>query len=158
MTKIKIIILKYLIYTFSSSSAQCQSITNINTGFGHLMISNNQFFVLGVTTSPYNLQMYKITFLSTSVNWANQIACPSGSWYVDSSESVLSSDESTIYSFFEFWPNAYLYFCGLSVSSGSVVTTRYKSSTAVGKVYGSALSGDYIVNIKSSFILINLIQ
>ena len=132
-------------YTFSLSNAQCQTISNIQFGYGHLMISNSQFFVLGVTTSPYNLQMYKITFLSTSVNWANQIACPSEPWYVDFSESVLSSDGSTIYSFFTFGSNMYLYFCGLSVSDGSVVTTRYKSSTAVGKVYGSALSGDYIV-------------
>ena len=61
-------------YTFSSSSAQCQSITNINTGYGHLMVSNNQFFVLGsASASPNNLNLYKITFSSTSVDWANQI-------------------------------------------------------------------------------------
>ena len=136
-------------YTFSSSNAQCQTITNINYGYGHLMISNSQFFVLGASsTSPYNLQMYKITFSSTSVNWANQIACPSGTWSAYRSESVLSSDGSTVYSFFLFGPSSttrYLYFCGLSVSDGSVRTTRYKSGIAVSSVLGSALNGDYVV-------------
>ena len=133
-------------YTFSSLSAQCKSINSINYGYGHLMISNNQFFVLSTAkTSPYNLQMYKITFSLTSVNWANQIACPSGTWSASNSESVLSSDGSTVYSFFTFGAGTYLYFCGLSISDGSVATTRYKSSTAVSGVWGSALNGDYVV-------------
>ena len=133
-------------YTFSYSSAQCQTINSINTGFGHLMISNSQFFVLGTTfTSPYNLQLYKITFISTLVNWANQIACPSGAWYASLSESVLSSDGSIVYSFFLFGSSTYLYFCGLSVSDGSVATTRYKSSVGQSSVWGSALNGDYVV-------------
>ena len=132
-------------YTFSLSSAQCQTISNIKIGYGQQMISNSQFFVLGVTTtSPYNLQMYKITFLSTSVNWANQIAW-SGTWSVDLSESVLSSDGSTIYSFFLFGASKYLFFAGLSASTGSVTTTRFKSSTFVDYVFGSTLNGDYVV-------------
>ena len=113
------------------------------------MISNSQFFVLGVApSSSYNLQMYKITFLSTPVNWANQITC-TGTWTASFSESVLSSDGSTVYSFFTFrTTNTYLYFVGLSVADGSVRTTRYKSSTSVGYVYGSALNGDYVVKLK----------
>ena len=135
-------------YTFSSSNVQCQTITNINIGFGHLMISNSQFFALGVApSSPNNLQMYKITFSSTPVNWANQITC-TGTWSASYSESVLSSDGSTVYSFFTFGATRYLYFCGLSVADGSVRTTRYKSDTAVSYVWGSALNGDYVVNLK----------
>ena len=66
-------------YTFSSSSAQCQAISNVIYGFGLLIISNSQLFILGVDpASPYNLHMYKIAFLSTSVIWANQVACSSG--------------------------------------------------------------------------------
>ena len=66
-------------YTFSSSNAQCQTITNIDYGYGHLMISNSKFFVLAaVSDSPYRLLMYKITFQLTSVDWANQMACTSG--------------------------------------------------------------------------------
>ena len=133
-------------YIFSSLSAQCQSISSINTGYGYLMISNSQFFILGVAlTSPYSLQMYKITFSLTSVSWANQIACTSLTWSADYSESMLSSDGSIIYSFFTFGPAKYLYFCGLSVSDGRVVTTRYKSSVAVKQTFGSTLNGDYVI-------------
>ena len=110
------------------------------------MISNSQFFVLGVsTTSPYNLQMFKITFSLTSVNWANQIACSAGTWTAYDSESVLSSDGSTIYSFSTFGVTTYLYFLGLSVSDGSVTTTRFRSSASVLYILGSALNGDYVV-------------
>ena len=138
-------------YTFSLSSAHWQTINSINSGYGHLMISNSQFFILSVASiSPYNLKMYKITFSLTSVNWANQIACISGTWSANLSESVLSSDGSTVYSFFSFGATRYLYFCGLSVSDGSVATTRYKSSTAVYSVYGSALIGDYLVATTAS--------
>ena len=134
-------------YTFSSSSAQCQTISNIKTGFGSLMISNSQFFVLGVDlASPYNLHMYKITFSSTPVDWAKQVACSSGTWVASLSESILSYDRSTIYSFFTFGVSKYLYFAGLAVSDGSVVTTRYKSSTAISNLRGSVLNGDYIIS------------
>ena len=133
-------------YTFSSLKAQCQTINNVNTGYGHLMISNSQFFVIGADmASPYNLHIYKITFLLTSVDWAMQVACSSGTWVSYYSESVLSSDRSTIYSFFIFGVTKYVYFAGLSVSDGSVATTRFKSSMAVPDFYGSALNGDYVI-------------
>ena len=110
------------------------------------MISNSQFFVLGADpASSYNLKMYKIMFSSTSVIWANQIACVSGAWSAGNSESVLSSDGATIYFFFTFEVTKYLYFAGLSVSDGSVATTRYKSNVAVGYVWGSTMNRDYVV-------------
>ena len=113
------------------------------------MISNSQFFILGVTTTIlYNLQMYKITFSLTSVSWSNQIVCPSGTWSASYSESVLNTDGSTVYSFFTFGATTYLYFVGLSVSDGSIKTTRFKSSASVTYVWGSALNGDYVVNLK----------
>ena len=134
-------------YTFSSSKAQCQTISNINIGYCHLMISNNQFFLLGANpASLYNLRIYKITFSLTSVDWAMQVACSSGTWVAFYSESLLSSDGSTIYSFFTFGVTKYLYFAGLSVSDGSVTTTRFKSSIAVPDLYGSALNGDYVIS------------
>ena len=112
------------------------------------MISDSQFFVLGASSSsPNNLQMYKITFSSTSADWANKIVCSQVTWSAYLSESILSSDKSTIYSFFAFGslPTYYLYFAGLSASNGSVVTTRYKSNTSVFDLKGSALNGDYVV-------------
>ena len=133
-------------YTFSLSSAQCQTINNMKYGYGHLMISNSQFFLLGAApASPYNLQMYKITFLSTSVNWAKKVVCPMGAWSSSNSESVLSNDGSTIYSFFIFGLTEYLYFAGLAVSDGSILTTRYKSSIGINYLLGSAMNGDYVV-------------
>ena len=136
-------------YTFSTLNAQCQSITNINVGYGHLMVSNSQFFVLGVApASPYNLQMYKIAFSLTSVDWAKQITCTSETWFSHDSESLLSSDKSTIYSFFSFWSPTFstsLYFVGLSVLDGSARTSRYKANTYISDVLGSALNGDYVV-------------
>ena len=137
-------------YTFSSSEAQCQTISDINTGYSPLMISNSQFFILGADlASPYNLHIYKITFLSISVDWAKQVACSSGTWVAYYSESVLSSDGSTIYSFFTFGATKYLFFVGLSVSDGSVATTRFKSSIAVPDLYGSSLNGDYLISTVS---------
>ena len=133
-------------YTFLTSSAQCQKINNINLGYGHLMISNSQFFVLGTAnSSPYQLRMYKITFSLTSVDWANKISCSSGGWAASHSESVLSSDKSIIYSFFTFGVTKYLYFAGLSVSDGSVTTTRYKSTESETITCGVALNGDYVI-------------
>ena len=141
-------------YTFSLSSAQCQTINNIIYGYGYMMISNYQFFVLGAYPAPSNnLHMYKITFSSISVNWANQIACASGTWVAFASESILSSDKSIVYFFFIFGLSSstrYLYFWGLSVSDGSVSTTRHKSSAIVVAIWGSALNGDYVVTTTSS--------
>ena len=119
------------------------------------MISNSQFFVLGAApVSPNNLRMYKITFSLTPIEWANQIVCTSGSCSASNSESLLSSDGSTIYSFFTFGSSSssasYLYFCGLSVSDGSVATTRYKSSATVFGAWGSALKGDIIVKLNTA--------
>ena len=110
------------------------------------MLSSTQFFVLGAgPSSPYTLYMYKITFLSTVVNWANQMAWLSGTWAANDSESLLSLDSSSIYWFFIYGSTPYLYFAVLSVSDGSVGSTRYKSSIAVNQAFGSALNADYAV-------------
>ena len=116
------------------------------------MISSSQFFVFGeAPASKNNLNMFKITFSSPTVEWANQIACTSGTWSAFISESLLSFDRSTIYSFFLFGTSSrYLYFAGMCVSGGSVTTTRYKSDTYVLYVRGSALNGDYVVSTTQS--------
>ena len=58
---------------------------------------------------------------------------------------MLSSDGTTIYTYFPYGAPLYLYFVGLSVSSGGVVTTRYKSNLAISYVWGSVLNGDYVI-------------
>ena len=153
MTKI-IIIWKYInnyLYEFSSSVSEWLLIINISIGYGNLMIFNDQFFVFGVDSyNSQNLLMSKITYSSTSADWTNQIAC-SNTWSASRSESVLSSDKSTIYSLFVFGltsQTTYLYFAGFSVSDGRVVTARYKSTVFILNVLGSSLNGDYLVNLK----------
>ena len=94
------------------------------------------------------MQMYKLTFLSTSADWAKEIVCSSGSWVSSVSESVLSSDGSTIYSIFIFGSSTYVYFAGLSASDGKVTTSRYKSSVTASFVFGGTLNEDYVVTLK----------
>ena len=113
-------------YTFLTSNAEWQLIPRIYYGYGHLMISNNIIFLLGIFLPNHDLHMYKITFSSTSPDWANQLVCNSGNnWSSYYSESLLSQDKSTIYSFFVFGLSRYLYFVAMSVSDGSVSTNRY---------------------------------
>ena len=111
------------------------------------MISQNQFFILGATFSSSNaLHMYKFTFSRTEVDWANKIACI-GSWSASDSESLISSDSSTIYSFFVFGSTHYLYFVTLSASNGSVTSARYKSNIYIYCLFSSALNADYAIAI-----------
>ena len=63
---------------------------------------------------------------------------------------MLSSDGSTIYSFFIFGSTYYLYFVGLAVADGSVVTMRYKSNVSVPAIWGAASNGIYVVAASSS--------
>ena len=110
------------------------------------MLNSNQFFLLSRDKlSPYNLLLYKITFSTPSVDWANKMLCASGTWTTYLSESLLSSDSSTIYSFFIYGSTQYAYFASFLVSDGTVTGTRYKSSISWGYVFGSALSGGYVI-------------
>ena len=90
-------------YTFSSSNAQCQFISNINTGYGHLMLSSSKLFLLGIDSTNI-LHMYKITFSNTAVDWANRITCSSATWSISYSESLMSTDGTTIFSSFAYGP------------------------------------------------------
>ena len=133
-------------YIFSSSNAQCQSVTNIKYGFALLMISQTQLFILGASpTFPYAFHMYKLTFLSTSVDWANTMACSSGTWTAYYSWSTFSADGLQIYLFFPYGATRFLYFVTVSTTDGSVLNTRYKSSVSILSTASIALNGDYIV-------------
>ena len=67
--------------------------------------------------------------------------CPSGSWLVSHSESLLLS--SYIYSLFTYGSYRYLYFSVISSTDGSV-SVRYKSSISCSDVFGSIVKEDYI--------------
>ena len=128
----------------SSSSSACQQISNFNQyAFGQLKISDSNMFMLGShPSSPYQLHLYKHTFGSTSPDWSLKLSWPSGIWTTSESESLLIS--SSIYTFFIYGSTKYLYMAVISVSDGTV-SNRYKSSISWTNVYGSGVSGDYIV-------------
>ena len=70
----------------------------------------------------------------------------SGTWAVNAAETMISSDNSKIYSFYLYGSApAYIYFVTLSVSNGSVLGSRYKSNIAWSNIYGSQINGDYLL-------------
>ena len=71
--------------------------------------------------------------------------CTSGSWLAYLSESLLSTDGSKIFSFFTYQSPRNMYFVTFNKSTGSVIGSRYKSSTSIDQIYGSAQKGDLIV-------------
>ena len=124
------------------------------------MFSDTQLFLLGPDPSNI-LHMYKARFSSASVEWANMITCNSCS-YSYSSESLLNVDNSKIYSFFYYGPNSnsqIVYFATLTISTGNVASTTYKSSDFV-NIYNAVytLNSDYIIasniNYGSSYMLL----
>ena len=131
----------------SPSSSACQQISNFyGFAWGQFKISDSSMFMLGVDpSSPYQLHLYKHTFGGTSPDWSLKLSWPSGTWSLGYSESLLIS--SSIYTFFPYGsPTAsyYVYMAVISVSDGTV-SNRYKSSISCTLVYGSGVSGDYIV-------------
>ena len=132
-------------YSFIYSSANCQTITNINKGYGFSMLSSTQFFILGAEVVVGHLHMYNVNISSTFVTWGNKISCSSSPWFADYSESVLSSDGLSIYSLFIYGAIKHLYFACMSASTGKVAATRFRSSVPVSYVYGSALNKDYLI-------------
>ena len=87
-------------------------------------------------SSNYDLYFYKITFGNTAVDWANKLQCPSGICSTSYASSILSSDSTSIYSFFPFGFTSLLYFLTFSVADGSIVGSWYKSVAEWGYVYG----------------------
>ena len=79
--------------------------------------------------------------------------CPSISYcYSYSSESVLSSDKSSIYSLFPFgtgmYSSVYLYFVCFNSLDGNILSSRYKSSIQSNiYVKSIVLYGDYVISI-----------
>ena len=130
----------------SPSSSDCQQISNsIQFAYGQLKISDSSMFFFGTDlSSPYQLHLYKHTFGSTSPDWSLKLSWPSGIWTLSISQSLLIS--SSIYALFPFGssPNFYVYMVVISLTDGTVIN-RYKSSISCTQVWGSAVSGDYIV-------------
>ena len=134
-------------YLFASpGSPQCQQISSfLQNSYGQLKLSDTSLFLIGADYTTTNLHLYRITFSVTTVNWATKMVCPTSAWAATYSESLLATDTTKFYTFFVYGNPKYLYFMTISSADGSVVSSRYKSSTTCSQVYGTALNGGYVL-------------
>ena len=81
-----------------------------------------------------------------------KMSCPLSYCYSYYSESLLSSDKSAIYSLFIYGydTHKYLYFVCFNSLDGSILSSRYKSSTTINSVNSIILYGDYVISITGS--------
>ena len=142
-TTSKIIIWKFLFN--SSPNTECKRMLTIDQAAkGQLILSDSELFVLGYyPTFPYPLLMYKYTFGNTSLDWANQMTCSGSGWLWSNSASLLFNNQ--ILTFFSYGSTLFVYFVAVSASSGTVMSSRYRSSTSWSNVYGISQSGKYVV-------------
>ena len=130
---------------FSESTWTCQQLTFLKSLlYGQLKISDSQYFFLSID-STYSLFFTKMTFGNSAADWSNTIAWPSGTCTLSLSESLLVSDFSQIWSLFAYGSTSYLYLVSFGISDGSVVGSRYKSSSSWTYVNGAVLSDNYLV-------------
>ena len=120
------------------------------------MVSQNQFIVIGGNNANTNFQMYKFTFSSTSVDWANKVVCSLGTCYTGISDMILSSDALTIYIFYSFgaYFDTYAFFTSFSASTGSVIGAIYKSSIPEYAIWSLALNSEYLICVTSGMVMI----
>ena len=57
----------------------------------------------------------------------------------------MSTDGSKIFSFFAYGSTYYIYFATFNKTDGAVIGSRYKSTTPIRGIYGSAQKGDIII-------------
>ena len=134
---------KYLNSASTFSWIELPSI--VNYSYSSMVFNNDYLFLIGKDISTVTqFHMYKVSFSYSSYYWGKKL-----SWISDcspsSSESLLSSDESKIYSLFILESTPYAYFVTLSSIDGSVVGSRYKSSISWSYVLGSTKSGSYLL-------------
>ena len=101
--------------------------------YNQIMFNDSElFFISTESASPYNLQMYKITFSITSVNWANKISWPTASWNSDWGETLLSSDGQLLFALFLYGDSSsmFTHLAVINSTNGSVVGTRYILNTS----------------------------
>ena len=103
-----------------------------NYAYGHLILSTNQLiFLTNEASSPYSLYFYETTFGNTTPDWVNKMAWPSGTCAAGSSESLISSTDSTkIYSFFTYGSTLSAYLVSFNSTNGNLIDSLYKSSSS----------------------------
>ena len=140
-------------HVFSNpTDSQCQNMSPIpNYPYGQLMLNDSQFFFIGVDSSSKNAHFFKITYSQQTTDWVNMMACYPSNWYgTDVSESILSLDSSKIYVFASLGEitQSYAYFMTFNSSDGSLIGSRYKSSSPWYYTMSSAIYEDLIIAIE----------
>ena len=140
--------LKIFKYEFSTSLV-CQYHSQeiqvaVSVGFGFQMIKNSEFFFSRIdNTSPYTTHFHKFTFQNFNVDWKKMMLWSGGTWGSSfSSESVISSDTSKIYSFYT--SGNLLYFATFNSLNGDIIDSIYRSNQNIYKVNCVTLSESYI--------------
>ena len=130
-----------------SAIADCQEVSNMD-GFcyAQVMLSDSSFFFQALDTNTYYLRVLKMTYRSTSADWAYYVACPDPIWTTKRGEAATNSDSSLIYLLFVNGKKGthFVYFVTLSSTNGSVVGSRYKSSLDCSTVFDTGVYGDYL--------------
>ena len=93
------------------------------------------------------MQYYKVTYGSGGVDWAKKMNWGTGSWTAANSQSLLSADKSTIFSFAVYNTNSlyFFYFTSFDYTNGAVIGTRYKSGIFWENVFGIVELEEYLV-------------
>ena len=113
--------------------------------YGNLRINDNQILLMGKNVSIITIfHIYKVNFSTVNYDWANSITC-SSDCKIFLSESILSYDNSTIYSIFPLESPAYLYFISMNATNGSIIGSRYRSSIIWSQCSNSAKSSNKLL-------------
>ena len=77
------------------------------------------------------------------------------SWRVRN-DNIASSDASTFYSFYSYGidPSPSMFYTAFSTSTGSVIGSRYKSTSTINFIYNLALSSDYLICETNTMLII----
>ena len=107
-----------------------------------LWLGTDQFFSIARNTQ-LNANFIKFTFGGLNANWANSMSWPVDQWISIISKSLVSHDNTTIHSLYNF--GGTVYYTAFSISDGSVVGTGYKSNRLWSNSYRLILYGEYII-------------
>ena len=135
-------------YLFNQNSIEIWQEINLISlyTYGLLMLDDSHLYFIGVDPTSSNMGFYKITFGNTNWDWANVMACSSGTWTTNSSETVILN--SKIYSFFLYGTsqNLLLYAVTFNITDGSVLGSRFKSTNAWNYLWGTWIKSLFFVN------------
>ena len=110
-----------------STTADCQEVNNMdNYCYAQIMLSDSSFLFQALDKNTYYLRVLKMTYGSTSPDWAYYVACPSSTWILGRSEALTDSNRKIIYSLSVYGDTSkYLLFMMFNALDGSITGNRY---------------------------------